>query len=69
MPVHQEILHVASAARGFVDLGPAVQGVVELAGLRAVRDDRLALGTWQALEVVEHRSTLHMRTVIVTVLG
>lgn len=34
-----------------------------------VRGGRLALGTWQALYVVEHRRSPHSRKLVVTVLG
>jgi secondary thiamine-phosphate synthase enzyme len=34
-----------------------------------VREGRLALGTWQALYVWEHRRRPHQRTVVVTVMG
>jgi secondary thiamine-phosphate synthase enzyme len=34
-----------------------------------IRDGRLALGTWQAVYVWEHRRRPHQRTVMVTVLG
>ncbi len=34
-----------------------------------VKNGRLALGTWQALYVWEHRAARHTRTLIVTVLG
>ncbi|MCC7536141.1 MAG: YjbQ family protein [Deltaproteobacteria bacterium] len=34
-----------------------------------VRDGSLALGTWQALYLWEHRRRAHRRTVIVTVVG
>jgi secondary thiamine-phosphate synthase enzyme len=34
-----------------------------------VRGGRLALGTWQALYVVEHRTSPHTRRLVVTVLG
>jgi secondary thiamine-phosphate synthase enzyme len=34
-----------------------------------VRDGALALGTWQAIYLCEHRSAPHRRTLVVTVLG
>ncbi len=34
-----------------------------------VREGRLALGTWQALYVWEHRRSAHRRSLVVTVMG
>ncbi|KAJ2776606.1 hypothetical protein H4R18_005585 [Coemansia javaensis] len=34
-----------------------------------VRDGRLALGTWQGIYLVEHRTSPHRRTVVITIQG
>jgi secondary thiamine-phosphate synthase enzyme len=57
-------------AEGPDDMAAHLRGTVTRSSETVpVRDGRLALGTWQALYLAEHRTRAHQRTLIVHVTG
>ena len=60
--MHQRTLEIPTRGRGLID-------VTRTGEIVPITDGHLALGTWQAIYLWEHRSAPHTRRLVVTVLG
>lgn len=57
-------------AEGPDDMSAHVRAALTQSGLSVpISEGRLALGTWQGIQVWEHRYRAHQRNIVVTVLG